>query len=161
MTRPVQINTLIYFIGREVENVYKTSTFSNKYSDSDFDTVSIKFEAHFVPRRNITYKKNKFQSRESITTFTKALYELIKRCDFANKNREIKDRFVIELPYKKKYRNILSLPRTRESLKNGANVRTSQGTKGGKANKKWRCPNELGKDSKTKTTFEKQKKTKR
>ena len=54
-----------------------------------------KFDAHFISKKNINHEKVKFHSRrekpaESRTTFTGVLYELAERCDFAEKNEEIK-----------------------------------------------------------------------
>ena len=79
-TRLIQISTLIYCIGKQPENVLKTVTFSEKEDKNDFETVMIKFDAHFMPK-NTTQEKTMFDLRvqgdgESVTIFARTLMNL-------------------------------------------------------------------------------------
>ena len=65
----------------EAENVYKTITYSKKEDENDFNATLAKYEAHFIPKMHIIHVKAKFNlrvqhTRESVTTFARALFEL-------------------------------------------------------------------------------------
>ena len=85
-------------MGKEAKNVTKTVKFSEKENENDFETVMIKF----THKKNTTHEKAMFYLRvqcpgEWVTTFARVLYELADDSNFANKNKEIKDRFIMGL----------------------------------------------------------------
>lgn len=99
----VQVSTLIYAMGYEAENIFKSFTFVGDESDDDYDTVLAKFDAYFVPRKNTTHEKACFCKRvqklgEMAESFIRALYELSENCDFGEtKSEHIRDRLVVSI----------------------------------------------------------------
>ena len=97
----VQVNALIYAMGPEADHIFKTFTFASADDANKFDKVIELYEAHFIPRRNITYERAQFYQRtqkdgETIETFVRTLYDLAEHCTFgALKSEQIKDRIVI------------------------------------------------------------------
>ena len=85
---------------KKVKNILKIVTFSQKENENDFKTTKIKFKAHFMSKKNTMHKRlfhlRQQQPRECVT-FVRSLYKLADGCNFANKNKEIKDRFIIRL----------------------------------------------------------------
>lgn len=53
----VQVSTLIYTMGNEAENIYKSFVFNDRESRDDFDTVLKKFDDYFVPQTNIIHER--------------------------------------------------------------------------------------------------------
>ena len=97
----VQVSTLIYAMGYEAENIFKSFTFVDDESDDDYDTVLAKFEAYFVPKKNTIHERACFYQRvqkpgEMAESFIRALYELSENCDFGGaKSEHIRDRLVV------------------------------------------------------------------
>ncbi|KAL1474988.1 hypothetical protein MTO96_037619 [Rhipicephalus appendiculatus] len=97
-----QVNTLIYAMGREAEDVLA----SLKLSDAEklnYVAVTRAFAKHFVPRTNVIYERAKFNSRkqeahESVDAFVTELYRLAETCEYGDLKEElIRDRLVVGL----------------------------------------------------------------
>lgn len=97
----VQVSSLIYAMGSESENVFRSFTFTEEGQENNFDVVLAKFDEYFVPRRNVIHERACFHQRlqrpgEKAETFIRALYELSEHCDFgANREENIRDRIVV------------------------------------------------------------------
>ena len=78
----VQVSSLIYAMGSESENVFRSFTFAEEGDEEDnFGVVLAKFDEYFVPRRNVIHERACFHQRlqrpgEKAETFIRALYEL-------------------------------------------------------------------------------------
>ena len=73
----VQVSTLIYTLGGEAENIFGSFTFFEEEED-DFDVVLAKFDAYFIPKRNVIHERACFYQRvqragEKVETFIRAL----------------------------------------------------------------------------------------
>lgn len=98
----VQVNTLIYTMGDEADDILRSFKLSeedkNKYS-----VVKDKFEKHFVKCRNIIFERAKFNMRkqeggESVDSFITNLYALAEHCGYnALHDEMIRDRLVVGL----------------------------------------------------------------
>lgn len=100
----VQVSALIYAMGGEAEHIYKAMVFADGDEKDDYDIVLKKFDAHFVPKRNIIHERAKFYQRvqnqgEGVESFIRSLYELAEHCNFEGhlKDEQIRDRIVIGL----------------------------------------------------------------
>ncbi|KAK0145431.1 hypothetical protein N1851_015677 [Merluccius polli] len=97
----VQVSSLIYAMGSESENVFRSFTFTDEGQQDNFDVVLAKFDEYFVPRRNVIHERARFHQRlqrpgEKAETFIRALYELSEHCDFgASREENIRDRIVV------------------------------------------------------------------
>ena len=97
----VQVSALIYSMGAEAEHVFKSFTFTDAADADKYAPVLAKFDAHFIPKRNVIFERAKFHSRaqhagESVEAFIRQLYELAENCDFgALKDDHLRDRLVI------------------------------------------------------------------
>ncbi|MCG7865814.1 MAG: reverse transcriptase family protein [Candidatus Thiodiazotropha taylori] len=97
-----QVNTLIYCMGKNAEDVFKsfnlTEDQSKKYSE-----VTKKFKDYFVIRRNTIFERAKFNQRkqeegESVDSFITSLYSLAEHCEYGGlKDQLIRDRIVVGL----------------------------------------------------------------
>ena len=96
----VQVNTLIYAMGDDADDILRSFRLSAADS-KNYDTVKAKFEAHFVKKRNVIYERAKFNLRrqedgESVDSFITALYGLAEYCGYGNLHDEmIRDRIVV------------------------------------------------------------------
>lgn len=52
----VQVNTLLYAMGKEAEPIFSTFTFPDNV-DEYYDEVLKRFNEHFVPRRNTIHER--------------------------------------------------------------------------------------------------------
>ncbi|KAL3255515.1 hypothetical protein MRX96_017421 [Rhipicephalus microplus] len=88
-----QVNTLIYAMGREAEDVVA----SLEFSDAEkliHDAVTRSFAKHFVPRMNVIYERAKFNTRkqevhESVDAFVTKLYRLAETCEYGDLKEEL------------------------------------------------------------------------
>ena len=99
---------MIYARGNEAEHIYKSMTFAmsgtNPEDANDYDTALRKFEAYFIPTRNVIHERAKFYQRvqtpgEEVEAFIQNLYELAEHYNFDSnvKDKQIRDRIVIGL----------------------------------------------------------------
>ena len=58
----IQVNTLIYVMGNEAEDIFKSFQLSANNAKK-FKTVLDKFSEHFVKRRKIIFKRAKFNQK--------------------------------------------------------------------------------------------------
>lgn len=97
-----QVNTLLYAMGREAEDVLASLKLSDEQK-LDYDCVKNAFEKHFIPRRNIIYERATFnrrkqESHETVESFVTDLFKLAERCQYgALKDELIRDRLVVGL----------------------------------------------------------------
>ena len=98
----VQVNTLIYTMGDEADDILRSFQLSEE-DKKDYKIVKEKFEAHFVKRRNIIFERAKFNMRkqeggESVDAFITDLYALAEHCGYNTLHDEmIRDRLVVGL----------------------------------------------------------------
>ncbi|XP_075721804.1 uncharacterized protein LOC142765116 [Rhipicephalus microplus] len=96
-----QVRTLLYTMGRQAREIFSTFTLSEQ-QQKQYETVRKKFDDHFVAARNLVYESACFHRRiqqpgESVDQFVTALHTLADRCDYKEKERMIRDRFVVGL----------------------------------------------------------------
>ena len=97
-----QVNTLVYSMGDEADDILRSFGFSTD-DGKKYDVVKAKFDGHFVKRRNVIYKRARFNQRvqepgESVDAFITALYGLAEHCGYAGLHDEmIRDRIVVGL----------------------------------------------------------------
>ena len=103
----VQMNTLLYALGRDAEAIYESFVYDEDQLEDDaqpeldYMTVMEKFTDHFVPKRNVIHERACFHKRvqktgESVEAFVRGLYELAQYCEFGGtKEEQIRDRIVI------------------------------------------------------------------
>jgi len=96
----LQINALIYIMGKEAEHVFKAFTVAEG-DEKKYVKVIEKFDKHFVPKRNIIHERACFHRRvqregETEEAFIRNLYEWAEHCDFGTqRDEQIRDRIVI------------------------------------------------------------------
>ena len=88
----VQVSTLVYAMGRDVESVYDSFRFEKDEDEDALETVMSKFDSHIVPKRNLVHQRAVFSKRsqlprESVEAFVRRLYELAQQCEFPNKKK--------------------------------------------------------------------------
>ena len=97
----VQVSSLIYAMGSEAEKIFSSFTFAEEGDKKKYDVVLAKFDAYFVPQRNLVHDRACFYQRnqqqgETAEMYIRTLYELAEHCDFENKRDEhIRDRLVV------------------------------------------------------------------
>ena len=98
----VQVNTLIYTMGDEADDIFRSFGLSEE-EKKVYTTVLNKFESHFVKRRYIIFERAKFNMRiqgenEPVDAFITDLYSLAEHCGYTNLHDEmIRDRLVVGL----------------------------------------------------------------
>ena len=96
----VQINTLIYSMGDQADDILRSFALSEE-DRKVYATVKEKFDGHFVQRRNVIYEQAKFNRRrqqvgEPVESFITVLYSLVEHCGYRNLHDEmIRDRIVV------------------------------------------------------------------
>ncbi|XP_062855259.1 uncharacterized protein K02A2.6-like [Trichomycterus rosablanca] len=97
-----QVNALIYAMGEEAEDIL-ISLHLSPAEASEFSTVTTKFDAHFITRRNVIFERAKFNQRqqelgESVDCFITALHCLAEYCGYGALHDEmVRDRLVVGL----------------------------------------------------------------
>lgn len=101
-TGEAQVCTLMYTMGRQARNIFRTFELSEEQS-KNHELVKKRFDAYFVATRNLVYESACFHRRhqaagESVDQYVTALRTLADRCDYGEmKERMILDRFVVGL----------------------------------------------------------------
>jgi hypothetical protein len=97
-----QIHTLIYTMGDEAEDILSSFRLTEEHGKS-YATVVGKFQGYFVKRRNLIFKREKFNRRkqeegEPVDDFIMDLYCLAEHCSYGLLHDElICDRIVLSL----------------------------------------------------------------
>ncbi|KAL3208901.1 hypothetical protein MRX96_038503 [Rhipicephalus microplus] len=96
-----QVRTLLYSMGRQAREIFSTFTLSEQ-QQKQYEVVRKKFDDHFGAARNLVYESACFHQRiqqpgESVDQFITTLHTLADRCDYKEKERMIRDRFVVGL----------------------------------------------------------------
>ena len=91
-----QKSLLLHYGGANLSDIYYTLASED---DKEYQQVKEKLEAHFEPKVNVTFETYNFQQLaqeqdESVDKFVTRLREAASRCDFHDKEREIKDQIV-------------------------------------------------------------------
>lgn len=95
----VQINTLVYAMGGNANDLLKSFQISEGYMK--YENVAEHFASHFVGRSNIIFERARFNKRiqgekESVIDFVEDLYKLAETCQFGTlKDELIRDRIVV------------------------------------------------------------------
>ena len=82
-------------VGADVAAAAAAAAAAAVVPDSDnFDLVMKRFDAYFIPKRNVIHERTKFhlrvqQAGENAESFYRSLKELSETCDFKDKNEEI------------------------------------------------------------------------
>ena len=96
----IQVNTLIYAMGDQADDIFRSFTLSEEERKS-YSVVKEKFDRHFIQRRNVIFERARFNRRkqeegESAETFITALFSLAEHCGYGNLHDEmIRDRIVV------------------------------------------------------------------
>ncbi|XP_049517060.1 uncharacterized protein LOC125942855 [Dermacentor silvarum] len=96
-----QVRTLLYTMGKQAREIFSTFELSEQ-QQKQYEVVRKKFDDHFVAARNLVYESACFHRRiqqpgESVDQFITALHTQADRCDYKEKERMIRDRFVVGL----------------------------------------------------------------
>ena len=80
----IQVNTLIYAMGDQADDIFRSFTLSEEERKS-YSVVKEKFDRHFIQRRNVIFERARFNRRkqeegESAETFITALFSLAEHC---------------------------------------------------------------------------------
>ena len=101
LEQPKQINTLLYCMGPDAEDVLD-STNPTAAEKRAYVSVIAKFDSFFKVRRNIIFERARFNRRnqldeESVEQYITHLYQLAENCDYAAdiKDEMIRDRLVV------------------------------------------------------------------
>ena len=98
----LQINTMIYCMGDEADDIVKSFTFAAG-DEKKYAKVKEKFDQHFIIKRNVIFERAKFNMRkqapsEPVDAFITDLYCLSEHCEFGALREElIRDRIVVGL----------------------------------------------------------------
>ena len=96
----IQVNTLIYAMGDQADDIFRSFTLSEEERKS-YSVVKEKFDRHFIQRHNVIFERTRFNRRkqeegESAETFITALFSLAEHCGYGNLHDEmIRDRIVV------------------------------------------------------------------
>ena len=56
----IQVSTLIYSMGTEAKQIYKSLSFKKKQDEKNFDVILSKFDAYFMPKKMSSTSMLKF-----------------------------------------------------------------------------------------------------
>ena len=89
---------LLRYGGPEVDEIF--DTLQDVGEDKDYKKAVEKLTAHFSPQVNVTYKVYNFRQAkqkdgETLDSFHTRLRGLAKTCDFANRDKEIKEQIIL------------------------------------------------------------------
>lgn len=129
------MSCLIYAMGSEAENIYKSFVFAREEQRNYFEIVLGKFNEYFFPRRNVIHERACFHQRvqqpgERAEAFIRALYELSEHCEFgAMRDKSIRDRIVVGILDKDLSRRLqlitdLTLAQTIQTVRQSEEVAT-------------------------------------
>ena len=59
----IQISSLIYAMGLQSENIFKSFVFTEDEDPTEYDQVMAKFDSYFIPKRNVIHERAKFHMR--------------------------------------------------------------------------------------------------
>lgn len=99
-SQEIQVSTLIYCLGNEAENIFKSFNLEAQAS-KNWETVINRFDEYFIPKRNIIYERKLFheceqQIGETVEQFVRNLYEVADKCGYADgKEEQIRDQLVV------------------------------------------------------------------
>lgn len=90
----VQVCTLLYWLGKKAEQVYKTFTFEEGKEEDDYKTVLDKLENYFVPKVSTIHERAGFHQctqrpGENAKEYITMLHELADTFDFGCVKEEI------------------------------------------------------------------------
>lgn len=94
------MSTLLYCLGEESQSVL-TSTNATEDDRKEYAQVLAKFDGFFQVRKNVIFKRARFNRRNQLTgetpeQYIKALYTLVETCEYgALKSEMIRDRLVV------------------------------------------------------------------
>ena len=130
-------STLIYCMGTEAVQIYKSMSFKKKEDEKEFRRHIKQIWRLFHTEKNVIHEDAKFYLRtrrdvEPIEKFVRGLYELAENCDFPQKNDKIRDHFVIglkskELSEKLQLSEDLSLEKAVEIVRSNEQVKMQMG----------------------------------
>ena len=99
-----KIDALIYTMGEKADRIFKTLVFGTGESATNYTTVLAKFEAYFLPKRNIIYQRSLLWARaqsktESVEEYYSDLHALCGRCEYPATlaSEMLRDRLVLGL----------------------------------------------------------------
>ncbi len=94
---------LLHALGPEVIDISETFLFTKddgEKKDPTFDELVARFDAHFLPRVNVTFERHQFFTRnqepgESVDSYITALRKLAQTCEFGEiRDSLVRDRFI-------------------------------------------------------------------
>ncbi|GBN58520.1 hypothetical protein AVEN_140084-1 [Araneus ventricosus] len=95
-----QVNSLLYLMGSQSEEIFRTFNLKQTEVDSH-EVIKAKFERYFIPTRNVIYDRYKFnmlmqEEDEAVEDFITALPNLAQNCKFPPSfvDEAIRDRIV-------------------------------------------------------------------
>ncbi len=97
-----QVNTLIYCMGDEADDVLRGQPLSNP-QHQEYETVKETFNRFFMPKKNVIYERARFnqrvqQTNEPVDNFITALYALAENCNYgALHDQLLRDRLLVGL----------------------------------------------------------------
>ena len=129
----VQVSSLIYAMGSEAENIFKSFNFADGADEKKFDVVLKKYDEYFYPKRNVIHERACFHQRvqrpgEKAEMFIRALYEMSEHCEFGvNRDEHIRDRIVVGIVDKELSRKLqlmaeLTLAQTVQNVRQSEEV---------------------------------------
>lgn len=111
----VRVAALLSVIGHEAVEVYQTFEWESAGDQFKIDHVLDNFTQYCIPRSNVLFETYRFNIRkqevgESIDMYVTALRRLAASCDFADKERRIRDQIVLGMRDDSVRERILRVP---------------------------------------------------